>query len=91
MIKLKKMLNEDKFSKYYYRPSDIITDYFKGIISVKDLLAFGKKMKKDIATRDMLKDMLNNKFMIGWKAEETGIPENQIIEKLKELLKYIKK
>lgn len=65
---------------------DIMSDYLKGKLSVEDLIKKAGGLDK-VATKREMEGFLRNKFMIGWKVDETGIPEKQVVSKVKELLK----
>jgi len=65
---------------------DVMSDYLKGKLSADDLIKKAGGLDK-VATKKELTGFLRNKFMIGWKVDETGIPEAKVVAKVKELLK----
>ena len=47
-------------------------------------------MGTEIATIEQLEGALNNSFMLGILSDTHNMPENELIDKINELLKYLK-
>lgn len=71
---------------YNVKPWKIIDDFYRGNVSSDELVNFSRETGKDIASISELEMFLNNKFMIGWKASDMGIPESDIVMKTRELI-----
>jgi len=69
-----------------FESQDLMSDYLKGKLSLDNLIKKAGGLEK-VATKRELEGFLRNKFMIGWKVDETGIPEGKIVAKVKKLLK----
>lgn len=94
MKRFKEFLNEGfnsnvKGKQRYWYAENIMDDFFKGIITAKQVKTYGKKLGKGIGEKSEIQDFLKNKFMIGVKAEEMNVSEKDIIKRAKQLLKVM--
>lgn len=65
--------------------ADIVSDYFTGKISMKQLIRKAGGISQ-VANKRELEVFLRNKFMLKWKADELGVKESQIASKVKQLI-----
>lgn len=68
---------------------DAVNSYLKGDISTKELFDLAEGFGVDVATKSELEGIINNSFMLGILADTHNIPEEQIVKRIKELLKLL--
>jgi len=73
----------------FVNKEDAFNAFLKGKIGVEELNEVAENLGTQIATKEELNMFLKNKFMQDVMSDTHNIPNNVIIKKVKELLKYL--
>lgn len=87
-IQLSGNMNES-IEQYDSNPYKVFDDYMRDRVSVDMVIQVASRVGKEVATIEEVKSALHNSFIVGMKASELGISEDQVKSKLKELIKAL--